>query len=361
MMLLFQWANIHRSFHKEPSIKILLLGSGESGKTTLLNQMKIMYGPDRLGFSDEEREDAIKLIHKFTIQSTKQLLRQCKSNNTSLDQTLVQKILSVDDKAKIDEKLGHAFKQVWKDPGVQSFWTRRSKYQLQDALSWFLNHIDRIAQPDYLPSNQDMIFVRQRTRGITETTFDVKGAKFVIIDVGGQRSERKKWIHCFDQVTAVLFVAAISEYDQTLQEDHHVNRQEESLRLFSEICESKWFHNSIIILFLNKRDLFREKLQYTPFKIETGPDARNQNYNGPVAEPGTPSAIDGTTEFEHVYRATTRYLKGLYREAGNSGPVHRDIHIHVTDATDTTPMQYILRVLHDAIITQALVQSQCFV
>ena len=51
--------------------------------------------------------------------------------------------------------------------------------------------------------------------------------------LGGQRSERKKWIHCFDNVTAVLFVVSMSEYDQVLAEDHRVNRMAESLKLFA--------------------------------------------------------------------------------------------------------------------------------
>lgn len=43
-----------------------------------------------------------------------------------------------------------------------------------------------------------------------------------MFDVGGQRSERKKWIHCFESVTAIIFLVAISEYDQTLIEDESV-------------------------------------------------------------------------------------------------------------------------------------------
>ena len=39
-----------------------------------------------------------------------------------------------------------------------------------------------------------------------------------MVDVGGQRSERRKWIHCFDHVTSVMFLVAISEYDQWLVE-----------------------------------------------------------------------------------------------------------------------------------------------
>jgi len=40
-----------------------------------------------------------------------------------------------------------------------------------------------------------------------------------MFDVGGQRSERKKWIHCFEGVTAIIFIVAMSEYDLMLAED----------------------------------------------------------------------------------------------------------------------------------------------
>jgi len=40
-----------------------------------------------------------------------------------------------------------------------------------------------------------------------------------MFDVGGQRSERKKWIHCFENVTSIIFCVALSEYDQVLLEE----------------------------------------------------------------------------------------------------------------------------------------------
>jgi len=42
-----------------------------------------------------------------------------------------------------------------------------------------------------------------------------------MVDVGGQRSERKKWIHCFENVTSIIFLAALSEYDQVLYESEN--------------------------------------------------------------------------------------------------------------------------------------------
>jgi hypothetical protein len=102
-------------------------------------------------------------------------------------------------------------------------------------------------------------------------------------DVGGQRSERRKWIHCFDKVTAVIFCVALSEYDQALREDEQQNRMKESLLLFDEICNSIWFRNVAFVLFLNKDDLFREKIAHVDlnvcFPLYTG----GKNYDAAVA------------------------------------------------------------------------------
>ena len=80
-------------------------------------------------------------------------------------------------------------------------------------------------------------------------------------DVGGQRNERRKWIHCFDNVNAVVFVASLSEFDQNLFEDETKNRLDEALELFQQISNSKWFQDTSLILFLNKKDLFEKKVR----------------------------------------------------------------------------------------------------
>lgn len=90
---------------------------------------------------------------------------------------------------------------------------------------------------------------------------------FRMFDVGGQRSERKKWIHCFEGVTAIIFCVALSGYDLVLAEDEEMNRMIESMKLFDSICNSKWFVETSIILFLNKKDLFEEKIVRSPLTI----------------------------------------------------------------------------------------------
>lgn len=70
-----------------------------------------------------------------------------------------------------------------------------------------------------MPTDQDLLRSRLRTTGITETIFDLGQLTYRMFDVGGQRSERKKWIHCFENVNCLLFLVAISGYDQCLVED----------------------------------------------------------------------------------------------------------------------------------------------
>jgi len=168
---------------------------------------------------------------------------------------------------KLDDEFANHVKALWADRGIRMTFTHRSKYQIPDSLPYFFERVEEIVRPGYIPTYQDILLCRARTTGIVETDFVVNGKQFRLMDVGGQRSERKKWLHCFEQVTAVIFVVAISEYDQVLFEDLRTNRIQEAMTLFSEICNSKWFARSSMILFLNKRDLFVEKIKKVDLSV----------------------------------------------------------------------------------------------
>jgi guanine nucleotide-binding protein subunit alpha len=60
-----------------------------------------------------------------------------------------------------------------------------------------------------------------------------------MFDVGGQRDERRKWIQCFNDVTAIIFVTACSSYNMVLREDPTQNRLRESLDLFKSIWNNR--------------------------------------------------------------------------------------------------------------------------
>jgi hypothetical protein len=112
-----------------------------------------------------------------------------------------------------------------------------------------MENMDRILKKDFLPNNQDILRSRVRTSGIVEAEYNINGVRVAMFDVGGQRNERKKWIHCFDNVTAVIFVAAISEYDQVLYEDSRTNRQDEAVQVSLDEIDMKelWYLRNKLI------------------------------------------------------------------------------------------------------------------
>ena len=115
-----------------------------------------------------------------------------------------------------------AIRNLWRDPAIQTAVRRSREFQLNDSAVYYFNALDRLSAPGYMPTDQDILRSRVKTTGITETTFKVGELTYKLFDVGGQRSERKKWIHCFENVTALVFLVSLSEYDQMLYEDESV-------------------------------------------------------------------------------------------------------------------------------------------
>lgn len=182
-----------------------------------------------------------------------------------------------------------------------------------------------MASPDYLPTDQDVLRSRVKSTGITETHFQIGDLKYKVFDVGGQRSERKKWIHCFENVTAIIFLVAISEYDQMLYEDQNVNRMQEALTLFDSICNSRWFVRTSIILFLNKIDLFKQKLPVSPMS-DFFPD-----YHGGAD-----------------YKSACDYI--VNRFVGLNRSDSKTIYSHLTCATDTNQIKFVISAVNDVMI-----------
>ncbi len=208
---------------------------------------------------------------------------------------------------------------LWNDPGIQATYLQRHKYQLTDSTKYFLDQVKAIAAESYLPSDQDVLRSRVRTTGIVSNEFIIDGNKFQMYDVGGQRNERKKWIHCFEGVTAVLFVAAISEYDQNLYEDETMNRVTEALILFDEICNSRWFKKTSLILFLNKCDIFAEKIQKVPLTV-CFPE-----YSGPQTYEDCAKYMQ--SKFEQRNKASSGAPAG---GAGDAKKIYTHMYVHHT-------------------------------
>jgi len=228
-------------------IKILLLGCGEAGKSTFIKQMKIIHGKEsQPSWTEEERVQFKREILTNVIQCIQILLEEVKGPLADTGLTLTadrMKELSADS-SKDREKLWeyrHSIQALWEDQAIQDTYKRRNQFNLPDCCRHFLSSIGRVSDPEFLPDSEDILQIRVRTTGVVEYPFDMDGKEVIMIDVGGQRNERKKWIHCFEDVLLVMFLVAASEYDQVLEEDHTENRMEESLNLFRTILSYHWF------------------------------------------------------------------------------------------------------------------------
>ncbi|CAG9123536.1 unnamed protein product, partial [Plutella xylostella] len=205
-------------------IKLLLLGAGESGKSTIVKQMKIIH---ESGFTNEDFKQYRPVVYSNTIQSLVAILRAMPNlgitygnkDRESDGKMVFDVIQRMEDTEPFSEELLAAMKRLWADPGVQECFGRSNEYQLNDSAKYFLDDLDRLGAKDYQPTEQDILRTRVKTTGIVEVHFSFKNLNFKLFDVGGQRSERKKWIHCFEDVTAIIFCVAMSEYDQVLHED----------------------------------------------------------------------------------------------------------------------------------------------
>lgn len=324
---------IDRRHEKEQTVlKLLLLGPGESGKSTLFKQIQTIYGD---GFS---QTDLIGFLHQ--VQNNTMLCLKALADNVleygdvEPDNEEIVDILQnyekIDDSSIPPEHV-EAFKRFWQDPATQKAWRHRSEYQIYGCAEYLLNKLDEISAPSYTPTVNDLLQIRVRTTGIVETIFDIQGQFIKLVDVGGQRNERRKWIHCFQNVSAVIFVAAISEYDQRLFEDETINRLDEALVLFQEVCTTHYFTNIPILLFLNKRDLFERKILQIPLA------EHHPLYNGPANDP----------------IAASDWIAEQFRRR-NSAQKNKIVYCHVTCATDTNVVRDLFVTVKDIVVREAL-------
>eukprot|EP01083_Nonionella_stella_P008025 23106_1 len=347
--------------HKETNKstrKLLLLGCGSSGKSTLFKQLKCIFHP--WGLESTEFAESTHAIRQNCVHSILKLLKKSQELYESDPKKYAKCLVNLEDDKKLVrsierilayrhdtfehmehanwneiEQLGKTIEYLWHDvDGIRvTFNQRGDKFSFVDNMEYYFTKSKLIFAEEFYPSYEDVLKCRIRTTGMTEITYEIKDTFLNIYDVGGQRNERKKWIHCFEHVTAVLYVAALSHFDAVCFEDETQNSMHESITLFCEICNSKWFKRTPFILFLNKSDLFEEKLRdfvniTRCFSRELsgwdGPE-----YNGPVYEEN-----ETTDEqyFDYCYKAQSDFIAQVYYDQRNS--VDKKIFTHVTNATD---------------------------
>ncbi|XP_075880401.1 guanine nucleotide-binding protein G(o) subunit alpha-like isoform X1 [Nelusetta ayraudi] len=334
--------DLHEQARSEVNVvKILMLGAAESGKSTLLKQIKIIYSH---GFSKPELLSFKPAVLDNLLMSMKFVLRgmgMLRINLANKDNKVhARSILSCSQCLGDDQELlpfvAHACCALWADHGVRMAAARGYEFELNDSALYFFENMNRIIAPKYVPTEADVLRVRVRTCGIVETQFQLNQMIFRLYDVGGQRSERRKWLTCFDGIQAVLFVVALSSYDMTLMEVPSKNRLQESLELFTSICTNTIFSKTSLILLMNKTDLFQEKI------LQSGRHLRFylSCYKGPDCD------VD----------AAAHHITAMFSSCSRTPD--KPVYHHYTTATDSVNAKVVFDMVIDQIIKENMSATQ---
>ncbi|KAK3825517.1 MAG: G-protein alpha subunit Cga2 [Benniella sp.] len=296
------------------------LGPSETGKTTVLKQLKLMYGIKGL---ETERQTYRRVVHLNVMRAIQALMEGLQDANIPLEkEENVHNLEILSDSLEAESDMFTdvvpVIKALWADAGIQTTFQTITHLHIQDSAKYFLDHIDRVANPEYIPTDNDILQARVKTLAVSEHIFNIDNVVYRIFDVGGQKSLRKYWAPYFDDVNAIIFMAALSAYDQPCEEDPKLNRLQECLVLFNEIANHKLFTMTSMILFLNKIDIFQRKLDAGSLVSRHFPE-----YRGP-----------------NDYHTTTVFFQ--YRFLQQCKDMQKQVYTHFTHATDTNQMRVIV-------------------
>ncbi|GLV36312.1 G protein alpha f subunit [Carabus blaptoides fortunei] len=356
-------------WHKEesPIIKLLLLGTGEAGKTTIIKQMKILHIN---GFSESERRERIVDIQQNIHESIYDLIRHMSVLIPSIpfqyekSEEAAKYIMDMGENqpAEFTDEYYDNVEHLWSDLGVKECYVRSNEFQLIDCAKYFLQKINEIRQPNYLPTEQDILYCRKKTTVITKVEFTMKAPKsygggsqkFWMFDVGGQRGYRRKWIQVFAGIHAVLFLVASNDFDQTLREDRECNRLLESIKLFENVWRNRFLMDSGFIIFLNKQDLLREKIDCGKRITNYFPEYEDFQISEKDGNPF--DVFDRTRCFiRHKFMEITQKRTTVtHMVAGRSileeNVVNRECFFHFTTATNTKNIKRVFDDVHSMIL-----------
>ncbi|KAK8884160.1 hypothetical protein M9Y10_043266 [Tritrichomonas musculus] len=298
------------------AVKMLTLGAGESGKSTFLKHLEILYGG---GVTEDQKASIRTTIRETIITDMKTLITALKHSNRTVDSALdtsinlVKEIPIAED--ELTEDVADSIADLWGEQPIKELYSdivndvfpeSKSKssndYTMCEFADYFFSNVERIADKNYEPTNEDILKMRKRTIGNSNFYFNFNTTSVTLIDVGGQKVERNKWQPLFDHIDYLLFIVSLSDFDQNLWEEKSIRRTQDSLMLFSQIAGADVFQDVPIFLIMNKVDAFEKKLKKFPDKFK-------EAYPGfTPTEPTQNNEINVNDAIEHIKRTFLREL-----------------------------------------------------
>lgn len=268
----------HRPSILSAPYKLVFLGSENNGKSTCWKQILSMYGKPLATWMTKE---IVAAVHNNAINSVKALCNISREQGAQdakfqFNETLAA---SVDfiinyNKDQVDAQFAEHAHKLWQDAGIRACYSRLNTkgFMIEggDTLPYLIENMERIAAEDYVPTETDAIRCYTRTRGtgehINHSEIKVRENRLLVVDTDGQKGQRDKWQinHKFDGVSALVFFASLTSYDEIVLEDEKTTSMTDTLALFEEVCSLVPFADTPLVLIFTKVDKLKAKLAHSP-------------------------------------------------------------------------------------------------
>ncbi|KAJ3348310.1 Guanine nucleotide-binding protein G(t) subunit alpha-2 [Kappamyces sp. JEL0680] len=297
--------------------------------------MKILHAK---GFSEQEKKLSAQAIRAGILSSIRKILSKVPNKSPEFLEVVLcahsQKYASVADIEDTDPsnyvELAPLCAELWAEECVKQTFQQLPQNLVPDTIEQYDRPLTLLRAHrrrfGVSADKLDVLKLRTVTQNISETIFSIQGKNFHFFDVSGLKYHRKYWLPYFENVTSILFVVALSSYNQLMMEEGNTNRMTDALFVWKQIVNHPTLSRPSIILFLNKMDLFEKRVKVAGIK-EFFPD-----YDGTTRRltTGKPNSVSGgLTYFDAKFKALVDNKEKM-------------ILTHCTCATDTKAMQFII-------------------
>eukprot|EP01097_Dermamoeba_algensis_P009059 TRINITY_DN6248_c0_g1_i1.p1 TRINITY_DN6248_c0_g1~~TRINITY_DN6248_c0_g1_i1.p1 ORF type:complete len:354 (-),score=70.57 TRINITY_DN6248_c0_g1_i1:302-1363(-) len=257
-----------RNRRKNQLHDMLILGAPQSGKSTLLKQIKLL----TVGFSQHERVEWILDCRVDVLRSLQHLFVISHKLDISFSSDVIDSfdnLSRLTDEELTEERMTNEHRntiiKLCENPEIMGLVTMWREHELNesglsDSLHYLLTHASRIFSKEFIPNDADILRTKRRKSVVQEVCFDQGKRTMRAIDLENITGNKKKWTDQFDSVDYVIYCISLSDFNMTLAESPDVNKLRESLEEFrKEISQTN--EQRVEFVVLNKMDLFREKLE----------------------------------------------------------------------------------------------------
>jgi GTPase SAR1 family protein len=330
----------------ETELRVLLLGAGDTGKSTIFKQISILQNE---GFDDQLFQDYILHVRMHTLRGMRALSSYALKHNVPFDAEENKKcanelqILSDLDVESQWSVMSAKIASLWADSAIKSAYDIRNEFQIEENGSYFFDNLSRVSQDSYRPTQVDVLMTRVKTLGVTEKMIHLEGdKKLKIVDVGGQRTERKKWFSLFETCCTILYLVSLSDYNQKCYEDDDTNRMMENYKLFCDVINNKYFTDKPVIVIFNKLDVFENKMK------------KKRDHIG-LAFP----EYNDISEDHHNVDVALQFLEKKFKEARDASDYdYGPIYTFTSKAIDTESLRGTIEQVKSIILKYGLKQQQ---